>query len=437
MPEKTSHVFGLLLRLARGRAVRAATVGTSLLLLGVYAAFGIAPATVTEDVVISPVIEDLALKPVIASGSADQTYWREERIQRGDTFASLLARLQIEDAHAVRFLRLSDEARGLRHLVPGQVVRVHTGEDGRLLELRYTAGLMVLTVKPRGDGFRVGEEVATMERRIVMRSAQIKSSLFAAIDAARLDDSIAGQLADIFSAEIDFHRDLRVGDRFSVVYEMYFSGGEAVRSGRVLAAEFINGETVHQALWFRHADGQGDYYSPDGKSIRKAFTRSPLEFSRISSGFTHARFHPILERWQAHRGIDYAAAVGTGVKATSDGIVESRGFDRGYGNFVVLRHQQKWTTLYGHLSGFGSGINTGARVSQGQVIGYVGSTGLATGPHLHYEFRINGVHQDPLTVMIPDAPPITPDLKAKFDIAARPLVQNLTLLRQTRVAHLN
>jgi murein DD-endopeptidase MepM/ murein hydrolase activator NlpD len=270
-----------------------------------------------------------------------------------------------------------------------------------------------------------------------MRSAEIKSSLFAATDAAGLSDAVAGQLADVFSTDIDFHRDLRRGDRFTVVYEMYFEAGEPVRAGRVLAAEFVNQGKAYQAVWFQHADGQGDYYTPDGKSIKKAFLRSPLEFSRVTSGFTTARFHPILQRWRAHKGIDYAAAPGTGVKATADGIVETASHERGYGNVVVLRHQHRYTTLYGHLSGFGRGITKGARVSQGQVIGYVGSTGLATGPHLHYEFRIDDVHQDPLRVVMPEAPPITAEKRAAFDSVARPLAQRLGLLRQTNLARLD
>jgi murein DD-endopeptidase MepM/ murein hydrolase activator NlpD len=296
---------------------------------------------------------------------------------------------------------------------------------------------MMLTVKPQGESFRIREEVAPLERRILMRSADIKTSLFAAIDAAQLNDAVAGQLADIFSTDIDFHKDVRPGDRFTVMYEMYFSGGEPVQSGRVLAAEFVNGGTARQAVWFQHPNGQGDYYTPDGHAIRKAFLRNPLEYSRISSGFMELRFHPILERWRAHKGIDYAAAAGTGVKASSDGVVEAAAYDSGYGNFVVLRHEQKYTTLYGHLSAFGRGISRGARVAQGQVIGFVGSTGLATGPHLHYEFRINDVHQDPLTVAIAEAPPITPDLLAKFNIVARPMVERLGLVRHTRLARLN
>jgi len=436
MAQENPIVLETLLRLMGGRGVRRAMLAALLPFIGVVAAFGIAPDTVTEQVQLTSVVERVALQPVTESAD-DETYWREERIQRGDTFAGLLSRLRIEDAEAISFLRNNDDARGLRQLVPGRIVRAQTSEDGRLLALRYSTGVMVLTAKPEGAGYRVDQEVAPLERRILMRSAEIRTSLFAATDAARITDAVAGQLADIFSTDIDFHRDLRRGDRFTVVYEMFFEAGEPVSSGRVLAAEFVNQGKALQAIWFQHPDGQGDYYTTEGKSIKKAFLRSPLEFSRISSGFTEARYHPILQRWRAHKGIDYAAPTGTGVRATADGIVETATTDRGYGNVIVLRHQHKYTTLYGHLSAFARGINRGARVSQGQVIGYVGATGLATGPHLHYEFRINEVHQDPLRVAMPEAPPITPEKRGTFDAVALPMAQRLGLLRQTNLARLD
>jgi murein DD-endopeptidase MepM/ murein hydrolase activator NlpD len=317
------------------------------------------------------------------------------------------------------------------------MVRAQTAEDGRLIELRYSTGVMMLVVSAEGEGFQVKEQVAPLERRVVMKSGEIKSSLFAATDAANLSDAVADQLAQIFSTDIDFHRDLRRGDKFLVVYETYHDSGEPVKSGRVLAAEFVNQGKTFQAVWFQHANGQGDYYTLEGKAIKKAFLRSPLEFSRISSGFTSARFHPVLQRWRAHTGVDYAAPTGTGVKAVADAIVEFAGRQNGYGNVVVLRHQKRYTTLYAHLSAFGRHVRNGVRVSQGDVIGYVGATGLATGPHLHYEFRIDDVHVDPLRVAMPDAPPITSEHRAAFDSVARPLGQNLALLRNTNLARLD
>ena len=436
MPPRLSRVVEKLQRVSRTRRVRWAALLGVVPFMGGVAAFGIAPATVTEPPpMVSRVVEEVELAPVVSAAAADEGYWREEKIQKGDTVAALLARLRVDDAAALRFLTGSHEARGVRRLLPGHTVSAHTAADGRLLELRYATGLMVITVRPFDGSFRISQEVAPLERRIMVRSAEITGgSLYAAIDAAHLDDTIAGQLADIFATDIDFHRELRSGDRFTVIYEMYYAGGEPIKWGRVIAAEFVNSGVSRQAIWFQHANGQGAYYTPEGHSVHKAFLRSPLEYSRITSGFAAARFHPILQLWRAHKGIDYAAAAGTAVKATADGVVENIGRDRGYGNFVVLRHEQKYTTLYGHLSGFGVGIKRGARVSQGQAIGYVGSTGLATGPHLHYEFRVNEMHEDPLTVAMPAAPPITPDLKPMFDTVARQLVHRLTLLRGINVA---
>ena len=405
--------------------------------IGIVAAFGIAPDTVTEPVVRKQVVQELPLPAAQAEVNPDEGYWKEERVQRGDTLAELMARLGMEDDPALQFLRNTPQTKTLYQLAPGRTVRAQVTGDGRLLALRYQSGGKVLNVERRGDTFNASEAAVELERRVLMKSGEIRSSLFAATDSAGLSDAIAMQVADIFSTDIDFHRDLRRGDHFSVVYEMFYDRGEPVRSGRVLAAEFINVGKLYRAVYFQYSENQGGYYTPDGRNIRKAFLRSPLEFSRISSGFSD-RFHPILKRWRAHKGIDYAAPTGTRVKATGDGVVEFAGRHAGgYGNLVVLRHQSKYTTFYGHLSGFAKGIHKGSRVAQGEVIGYVGATGLATGPHLHYEFRINDIHQNPLKVVLPASPPIGADLKAAFDAAAQPLAQQLSLLRNTQLSRLD
>ncbi|HSQ03981.1 MAG TPA: peptidoglycan DD-metalloendopeptidase family protein [Burkholderiales bacterium] len=404
---------------------------------GVMAAFGIAPDTVTEHVTFAPVVQELSLPEPQAAEDSPQSFWREERIQRGDTIGTLLARLGIDDPEAAQFLRNAREARSLYRLAPGRMVRAETTAEGRLVSLHYLHADAALDLQRTGDSFRITEQAPTLERRVLMKSGEIRSSLFAATDAAQLPDAIATQLADIFSTDIDFHKDLRRGDHFTVVYEMFYDHGESVKSGRVVAAEFVNQDKTYQAVWFKDGEAQGGYYTPEGKNIRKAFLRSPLEFSRVSSGFSNARYHPILQEWRAHRGIDYAAPVGTGVKATADGVVEFASRYNGYGNLIVIRHQSKYTTWYGHLSAFARGIRKGARVSQGTVIGYVGATGLATGPHLHYEFRINDVHQNPLRVVMPEAPPITPERRAAFETVAKPLAERLTLLRTTNLARLD
>ena len=405
--------------------------------VGVVAAFGVAPHTATDTVVVERVVEDVAL-PSVASAPGDAAYWQEGRIQRGDTIASVLARLQVDDPDALQALRGNREARALYQLVPGKSIRARVAADGRLLALHYLSGADVHLVERDGDELKIHREPARLETRSLMASGEIRSSLFAAADAANVPDAVAIQLTDIFSTDIDFHRDLRKGDRFSVVYEAFYHQGDLVRTGRVLAAEFVNDGKAYQAVYFQHGEGRGGYYTPGGKNIRKAFLRSPIEFSRISSGFTSARFHPVLKQWRAHKGIDYAAPVGTRVKATADGVVDFAGrHSGGYGNLVVLRHQSKYTTWYGHLSALAKGVRKGSRVSQGEVIGYVGATGLATGPHLHYEFRINDVHQNPLHVALPAAPPITPDVRPLFEAAAQPLALRLEHLRGTQLARLD
>ena len=403
--------------------------------IGVVAAFGIAPDTITEPVPTSRVVQEITLPVARLTDRSDEDYWSEDRVQRGDTLAELLGRLGADDPEAAQALRGARSARALSQLVPGRTVRARTDAEGRLLELRYLNGGNVLSVTREDDSLTVSEEPLQLERRVLMNSGDIRSSLFAATDAAGLPDAVAIQVADIFSTDIDFHRDLRRGDRFSVVYEMYYDQGMPVRAGRVLAAEFINVGRLYRAVWFLMSDGLGGYYTPDGRNIRKAFLRSPLEFSRISSGFSSSRFHPVLRQWRAHKGIDYAAPTGSRVKATGSGVVEFVGrHPGGYGNLVVLRHQSKITTWYGHLSGFANGLRKGGRVNQGEVVGFVGATGLATGPHLHYEFRIDDVHQNPLRVVMPSAPPIEPAEKPAFLAAAAPLTQQLALLRNTTIA---
>jgi murein DD-endopeptidase MepM/ murein hydrolase activator NlpD len=426
-----------LARLIGGSVPRRLIALVVLPFLGVVAAFGIAPGTITEPVSRTQVVEDIALPALAPSVETDAGYWREERIQRGDTLGALLARLGAADPEALQFLRGTRAARGMHQLIPGRTIRARVTADGKLLALRYQNAGNVLTLERQGDAFVAGENPVVIERRILMKSGEVRSSLFAATDAANLSDAVAIQIADIFSTDIDFHRDLRRGDRFTVAYEVLYDHGEPVRSGRVLAAEFVNQGKTYRAVYFDYAQGQGGYYTPEGKNIRKAFLRSPLEFSRVTSGFTNARFHPILQQWRAHKGIDYAAPTGTRVKATGDGVVEIAGRQGAYGNLVVLRHQSKYTTWYGHLSGFAKGIRKGARVAQGDVIGYVGATGLATGPHLHYEFRINDTHQDPLRVVLPSAPPITAEQKPAFIEATTPLARRLELLRGTNLARLD
>ena len=375
--------------------------------------------------------ETLAIPAGAALLPAPTTYLREERLRQGDTLAGLLARLAIGEADAQRLLRLR-ETRLLRTGTDVTAeVRAGGENEGELVWLSF------LAPRDRLVRFeRVGQVVVASEAparsliRTELKSAVVRSSLFAATDAAGIPDSVAIQLADVFGGDIDFHRELRTGDRFSVLYEMHAVDGRPVRAGRVLAAEFVNQGKPHRAV--RFADG---YYAPEGKNMRKAFLRAPLELSRVSSGFGMRR-HPFLQSWRAHQGVDYAAPAGTRVRAVSDGVVDFAGRSGGYGNLVVLRHQGQYSTLYAHLSGFGRGVRNGARVAQGETIGSVGRTGWATGPHLHYEFRVAGAARNPLAVALPAGLPVARHDMDAFRAHAQPLVAQLDHFANTRVAAL-
>jgi murein DD-endopeptidase MepM/ murein hydrolase activator NlpD len=412
----------------------ALAVGATALLVGV-AAFGTARDS-HHSVARATVVEPLVLKLPDRSTDPVQAYWHETRFERGDTFAALLNRLGVDSADTMTLLKQQGGSKPFRNLRPGMTVHARTSDLGQLLELRFVAGeATVLGFARDGERFGVVDETAELVRRVYVRKGEIRSSLFAAADEAGLPDSVTIQVADVFSGDIDFHRDLRRGDRFTVVYEVVHHQGRPLRSGRVLAAEFVNNRKALRAVWFVDEDGKGGYYAPDGSNLRKAFLRSPLEFSRVTSGFA-MRMHPILNEWRAHNGVDYGAPAGTRVRATADGVVELAGKQGGYGNLVVLRHYGGITTAYAHLNGFGSGIHRGARVAQGDVVGFVGATGWATGPHLHYEFRVNNTHRNPLTVAMPAAEPVAPHRMDAFRAASGPFATQLEMLAHASFAAL-
>ncbi len=418
---------------------------------GAVAAFAVA-----DDAPLPPsrtLVEELAapdMRPQLeALADRNDLFATEERIRRGDTIGALLTRLGVSDTEAEKFLRTAPAARALQQLRPGRLIQAKTDEDGELRWLRYAQGasdsketnpLQVarsLVVERNGNALVAHDEALPNERRIELRSGEIRSSLFAATDAADLPDSIATQITEIFSGDIDFYRDLRRGDRFRVVYESFYQGGEWVRAGRILAVEFINAGKSHAAMWYggaseddtsAHTIVAGHYYGFDGHSLRRAFLRTPLEFTRISSGFG-ARMHPIMNTWRQHTGVDYAAPMGTPIRTTGDGVVEFAGVKNGYGNAVVIHHQGVYSTLYGHMSRFAAGLKRGQRIEQGQVIGYVGMTGWATGPHLHYEFRIADRATDPLTAAVPEAPPIAHNELPSFQKVASSYGRQIELLR--------
>jgi murein DD-endopeptidase MepM/ murein hydrolase activator NlpD len=405
-------------RPAKSGWTRRLLLGSLLLLLppmAVITAFGIAPGTEVEMAdsrLIEQRLGDLQLgsEPLGAQRFASQ-----ERVLRGDTVAALFDRLGVRDADALDFLRADLAGRQLfRQLVPGRTIQVETGMSGELIALRYMLGgssLLEITRTPAG--FSAKQRAVAEEGRRFYKSAAIRSSLFAATDAAGIPDAIAAQITRVFATDIDFHTDLRKGDRLSVVYDMAYEAGEPIGPGRIVAAQFVNDGHVYEAILFKDENGEEGYYSPDGSNRAKSFMRSPLEYSRISSGFG-SRFHPIFKNWRAHTGVDFAAPQGTRVLAAADAQVISVGRRGGYGNAIELRHGGGITTLYGHLSAFASGLRPGAHVRQGEVIGFVGMTGYATGPHLHYEFKIGGVFQDPMKVALPKAQPVSPQLRSQF-----------------------
>ncbi len=383
--------------------------------LAVVTAFGIAPDAAPVDAPVSLVRETLEAPATAPASQTSPRFVSQERVLRGDTVAALFDRLGVRDAKALDFLRTDATGRMIfRQLVPGRIIQAESSPDGELLALRYFVNTSSMLEVARGtDGLKARQRAVNEAPRIVYKTATIRTSLFAATDSAGIPDAVAMQVARVFATDIDFHSDLRKGDRFSVIYEMVYEAGELVAPGRILAAQFVNDGRVYHAVLFRDDEGSEGYYSLDGSNRAKAFLRSPVEFSRVSSGFG-TRFHPIFKNWRAHTGVDFAAPRGTRVLATADGTVVSAGARGGYGNAVEVRHGGGINTLYAHLSGFAAAIRAGTRVHQGQPIGFVGATGYATGPHLHYEFKVAGIHQDPLRVALPKAEPVPARLRQSY-----------------------
>ncbi len=410
---------------------------SSLPLFGVVAAFGLAPDTNTLDVTPQTVTEAIAL-PALASADNTGTFQRESMIQSGDTLASALSRLKIDDLEIQRLLA-TDAVRQLASSIrAGKRIQATTTQDGQVLSIQFErSDAPALTVRRQGESFVAEESSESMETRVVMRSGRILSSLYGATDSAGIPDRIADQMAETFSTNIDFREDLRRGDTFSVIYTVNYRNGEPIATGKLLAAEFVNAGKPYRAVLFRDPFGREDYYTPEGESLKKGFLRSPLEFSRVTSSFTNSRKHPIYGYHRAHTGVDFGAPTGTRVKATGDATVAFAGRRGGYGNLVILRHHNGFETYYAHLSAFASGIRQGRAVNQGQVIAYVGSTGASTGPHLHYEVRIAGRPQNPMTIKLPGSPPLVAAQRVRFLQQTAGWSEKLGLLRGTNLAALD
>lgn len=416
---------------------------SSIFLLGAVGAFAIAPQNLPLDVPTAEIVEDVAL-PDLSEPSLNtikeqgRPLLSVDQVRRDDTLSTLLDRMNIRNPEAIAFLRNDRDAQVLAtQLRPGRTLISKTTLSGELLELHFQIDTSHgLVINKSSQGYVAQQQPLTVQQHIIVKSAEIQSSLFAATDQAGIPDQIATQIAEIFSSDIDFNSDLRRGDRFTVVYEESFSNGEPIKSGKVLSTEFINQGKSHEAVLYKTADGKENYFSAEGKNLQKAFLRSPLEFSRISSGFSLARLHPVLNTLRAHRGVDYAAPIGTRVRSVSDATVTFVGQQGGFGNVVILQHANGISTVYGHLSRFATGLRRGQKVNQGQEIGFVGMTGLATGPHLHYEFRVNGEHRDPLKVALPTATPLPADEMSAFRDHSQPLLEQLALLRGSNLASL-
>ena len=410
---------------------------SSLPLFGVVAAFGLAPDTNTLDITPTTVTEAVAL-PALVSASNTGTFQRESLIQSGDTLASALSRLKIDDLEIQRLLA-TDAVRQLASSIrAGKHIQATTTQDGQLLTIQFErSDAPALTVRRQGDSYVAEESGEQLETRVVMRSGRILSSLYGATDSAGIPDKIADKMAETFSTSLDFREDLRRGDTFSVIYTVNYRNGEPISAGKLLAAEFVNAGKAYRAVLFRDPSGHEDYYTPQGESLKKGFLRSPLEFSRVTSNFSSSRLHPVLGYARAHTGVDFGAPTGTRVKATGNATVEFAGIKGGYGNLVILRHQNGYETYYGHLSAFASGIHRGRAVNQGDVIAYVGATGVATGPHLHYEVRIAGTPYNPLSVKLPGSPPLAAAQRAHFLQQTASWSDKLGLLRGTNLAALD
>nr|WP_284615855.1 M23 family metallopeptidase [Rubrivivax pictus] len=400
---------------AAHRHPRRVAAGVCTVLAGfAVTAFGIAPMApdaaelpqrlVTEELTLTGIDQQLE---ALAQHALELS--RSDLTRASDTADSLLRRLGVADASAAAFIRSDRDARRLLEGRAGKMVQVTTDDGGALKELvaRFPAldsaqtatHFSRLTISRVAGRWLTRLETAPLIGQVRLGSGTIRSSLFAATDEAKLPDSIATQMVDIFSTEIDFHRQLRKGDTFSVVFEALTADDQPITwnegTGRILAAEFTNNGKTAQAVWFKDGHGRGAYFSPDGQSKKRAFLASPMEFSRITSGFA-MRLHPIMQTWRAHNGVDYGAPSGTPVRTVGDGVVDFAGWQNGYGNVVQVKHGGDKTTVYAHLSKLE--VRKGQRVEQGQRVGLVGATGWATGPHLHFEFRVGGQFQDPLKI---------------------------------------
>lgn len=382
-----------------------------------------APATTT----VETSTETVSPKPI-----AD--VWQSFVVGNGDNLTSIFkeAGLTVTDVYAVA--NAKGDANSFVRLFPGQTISFVI-EDGKLLKVRHQRSKLISTIASRTDSGFITEEIElTPEVQQRYTSGTIEDSLFLAGENAGLSSKKIMELASIFGWDVDFVLDIRKGDSFSLIYEEKYLDGEKIGEGPIIAAQFINRGNKYTAVRYTNTEGETSYYTPEGYSMRKAFLRSPVGFARISSRFSLSRKHPVLNKIRAHKGVDYAARTGTPIKSAGTGKIIFRGRKGGFGNVVIVQHGSNIRTLYAHMNGFKRGQKVGSKVQQGQVIGFVGKTGLASGPHLHYEFQVNGVHKNPLTVKLPTAEPIAKSEKGAFTSVASSLLAQLETHQATSLA---
>lgn len=361
--------------------------------------------------------------------------WKTITVASGDTLSTVFTKAGLSTSAMHDMLTSSKDAKRFTHLKVGQEVKLKLDPKGELQALRVKQSeLETIGLDKTDKGYSFKREKAQIDLHTAYAHGRITSSLFVAGRNAGLPYNLVTSLSNIFGYDIDFALDLREGDEFDVIYEQHKVNGKQVATGNILAARFVNRGKTYTAVRYTNKQGNTSYYRADGSSMRKAFIRTPVDFARISSRFSLGRRHPILNKIRAHKGVDYAAPIGTPIKATGDGKILEAGRKGGYGNAVVIQHGQRYRTIYGHMSRFAKGIRAGTSVKQGQIIGYVGMTGLATGPHLHYEFQINGRHVDPLSAKLPMADPLGGADRKRFMAQTQPMIARMDQEKKTLLA---
>ncbi|MCB1735957.1 MAG: peptidoglycan DD-metalloendopeptidase family protein [Gammaproteobacteria bacterium] len=380
--------------------------------------------------------EDISTEPesTAQEDAPPERAWTTVTVESGDNLTRIFADQGLSARDVYKVLALGKQTGCLKRLHPGQELRLQV-EDGNLIALEHDIDAFTqLQIHQNGDALTADVVEFDKDIRVTRTTGTIEDSLYLAGNRAGMSDKLIMELVQIFGWDINFWLDIRKGDRFAVIYQEVFRDGVKIRDGRILAAEFVNQNEAHRAVYYADEGNRAGYYDPNGSPMRKTFLRSPIKDAPVTSGFTLRRFHPILKTWRAHRGVDYGARTGTPIRSTGDGTITKIGWSNSYGKVVTIQHAGRYSTLYAHMSRFAPKLKDGSRVRQGQVIGYVGQTGLAKGAHLHFEFRVDGVHRDPQKVRFPKAQPLPKQQLAAFNTATQDLLGQLDALSTQMVA---